>query len=141
MKILLAADGSDYTKRAAGHLAKHLGWFAGKPEIHLLHVRPPMPYPGAASYAGRAAVDEYESSEARTALEVAEKIFDKANVAYMAAWKIGDVAVGIDDYVHDHGIDLVVVGSHGHGAILGLALGSISSKVIASSTVPVMVIR
>jgi nucleotide-binding universal stress UspA family protein len=141
MRILLAADGSEYTKRAAKHLAKSLGWFARKPEIHLLHVRPPLPYPGAAAQAGKKAVQDYERDEARIALKPAEKVLDRAGVKYTAAFDVGEIPTEIGNYVRDHRIDLVVLGSHGHGALAGLALGSVASKVIATSAVPVMVIR
>jgi len=93
MRILLAADGSDYTKRAASHLAKHLDWFAGKPEIHVLHVRPPLPYPGAAAFVGRNAVEDYERDEALAALEIAGRVFEKARVEHTSAWSVGDIAV------------------------------------------------
>ena len=45
MRILLAADGSPYTQIAARHLVNHLGWFAQVPDVHIVHVQPPIPYP------------------------------------------------------------------------------------------------
>lgn len=141
MKILLAADGSDYTKRAARHLVDHLAWFARPPEIHLLHVRPPLPYPGAAARVGKKTIDDYERSESNAALAVAARILDKAGIAYQSAWSVGDVAAGIRDYAKKHRIDLVVMGSHGHGALAGLALGSVATKVIASIKQPVLIVR
>jgi nucleotide-binding universal stress UspA family protein len=74
MRILLAADGSDYTKRAARYLVEHQGWFKRPAEIHLLHVRPPLPYPGAAAVIGRKAIDKYEREESEAALRVAQKV-------------------------------------------------------------------
>ncbi len=140
MKILLAADGSDYTKRAAHHLVEHLSWFAKPPEIHLLHVRPAMPYPGAAARAGKKAIEDYGRVESRAALAVAEKVFDKAGVQYQSSWTTGDISTAIANHVKKHGIDLVVVGSHGHGALANLALGSVATKVIASVKVPVLIV-
>jgi len=141
MKILLAADGSEYTKRAAVHLVKHIGWFARRPEIHLLHVRPKLPFPGAAAFAGRKAIDKYEREEAEAALKVATRILDKASIAHEAAWKVGDVAPEIAAYCRKNGIDLVVMGSHGHGALSNLALGSVATKILATVKVPVLVVR
>ena len=141
MKILLAADGSEYTKRAARHLARHLGWFARAPEVHLLHVRPPLPYPRAAAYVGKAAVEKYEREESEAALAVAERVLRKAGIAYESEWRVGDVAATIRDYAKKNGIDLVVLGSHGHGALANLALGSVATKVIATSKQPVLIVR
>ena len=141
MKILLAADGSDYTKRAARHLVEHIGWFARQPGIHLLHVRPPLPYPGAAAYAGKEAVEKYQREESEAALAVAEKVLDKASIPYEAAWKVGDIATETGNYVKKNDIDLVVMGSHGHGAFTSLALGSVATKLLATLKVPVLIVR
>lgn len=47
MKILLAADGSKFTRHAVNYLIRHLRTFGTRPEVHLVQVRPPI--------AGRAA--------------------------------------------------------------------------------------
>lgn len=141
MKILLAADGSEYTKRAARHLAKHLAWFSTPPEVVVLYVHPLLPYPGAAAAAGRKAVEKYEREESEKCLKVARRELDKAGVAYAAKWVCGDVATEVGRFVKKNGVDMVVMGSHGHGAFLNLALGSTAAKLIATLTVPVMVVR
>ena len=140
MKILLAADGSDYTKRAAKHLARHRDWFTSA-EIHLLHVRPPLPFPGAAAAVGKKAIEDYERTQAREALAVAEKALRKAGVAFASSWVVGDVCEEIARYAKKRDIDLIVVGSHGHGALKNLALGSVATKLIATTSVPIMVVR
>lgn len=141
MKILLAADGSPHTKLAAQSLVQHAGWFAQPPEIHLLHVRPPIPYPRAEAVVGKPAVDAYHREESEAALAVAEKELRAAKVPFRSAWVVGEVAPEIDRYVKANGIDLVVMGSHGHGALANLALGSVATKCIATLDVPVMIVR
>ena len=141
MKILLAADGSPYTRIAARHLASHLRWLAKPPEVHVVHVRPPIPYPGAAAAVGGAALEKYEREESLVALRVAEKELKAANVDHESSWSVGDVATELDRYVREHGIDLVVMGSHGHGALASLALGSVAMKCIATLEVPIVIVR
>ncbi|MGZ5036136.1 MAG: universal stress protein [Usitatibacter sp.] len=141
MKILLAADGSPHTKLAAQHLVRHAGWYAAPPEIHVLHVQPPIPYPRAESVVGKAAVETYQREESEAALAVAEGELRAARVPYRSAWVVGDVAREIDRYVKANGIDLVVMGSHGHGAFVNLALGSVATKCVATLEVPVMIVR
>ena len=141
MKILLAADGSPFTRIAALHLVQHIEWFAKVPEIHIVHVHPPMPYPGAAAKAGKAAVAKYHREESEGALAVAERVLIKAGVAYTSSWEVGDVAERLAKCVKDRDIDLVIMGSHGHGALANLALGSIATKCIATLDVPIMIVR
>jgi nucleotide-binding universal stress UspA family protein len=141
MKILLAADGSPYTRNAALHVAHHLEWFAKRPEVHVVHIRPPIPYASAEAAVGRAAIDKYEREESEVALAVAEKELIAAKIPYTSAWRVGDVATELAGYVKKHGIDLVVMGSHGQGALANLALGSVATKCIATIDVPIMIVR
>ncbi|MBK9608171.1 MAG: universal stress protein [Betaproteobacteria bacterium] len=141
MKILLAADGSAFTRIAAQHLVNHIEWFAKVPEIHIVHVHPPMPYPGAAARAGKAAVAKYHREESEGALAVAEKVLVKAGLAYISYWLVGEVARELATYARARDIDLVVMGSHGHGALASLALGSVATKCIATLEVPIMIVR
>jgi nucleotide-binding universal stress UspA family protein len=141
MKILLAADGSEYTQRAAQFLAGHVAELSRKPEVFLLHVHPRMPYPGAAAAAGRGAVESYQKEQCEKALQVARAVLDGAGVGYQAEWMEGDVAECIRDYAKKIGAEMIVMGSHGHGSFLSLALGSVASKVLAATKQPVLIVR
>jgi nucleotide-binding universal stress UspA family protein len=50
-------------------------------------------------------------------------------------------AAGILHAAKDEGCDLIVLGSHGRSGIRRLMLGSVSGRVVAESTVPVLVTR
>ncbi len=163
MKILLAADGSRFTQGAARYLVRHLQWFAKPPEVHVFHVHPSSPYPGAATSADAvkiqlveeigaafaiaqkdliaSVVEKYQRSESEIALAVAQKELLAAEVPHTSAWMVGDVALLISKYVKEHAIDLVIMGTHGHGALANLALGSVVTKSIASLEVPIIVVR
>jgi nucleotide-binding universal stress UspA family protein len=52
----------------------------------------------------------------------------------------GQAAEAILQYVDDHNIDMVVMGTHGeHGGVVG-GLGSVASKVLQRSSVPVLMV-
>ena len=140
MNILLAADGSPYTRRAARYLAEHLRDYARAPKIHVLHVHPPLPFARAARVVGTAAVERYQREESEKALAVAYKQLPTAKVKCTTAWVVGDVAGEVSAYVKRHGIDLVVMGSRGRGAFAGMALGSTATKILAATKVPVLVV-
>ena len=61
----------------------------------------------------------------------------------MEARLVEDVATvsGIVQTAKSEGADLIVVGSHGRTGIARLMLGSVASKVVAESPVPVLVTR
>ena len=141
MKILLAVDGSEYSRRAASFVVKHLSWLAQPPELHLLHVHAPIPYPGAAAAAGKGAVEKYQREESEAALAVAQKELATANVPSKSSWRVGDVVEEIARYVEQNAIDLVVVGSHGRGPLAALALGSVAMKILATVKTPALIIR
>ena len=140
MKILLAADGSAYTTRAAVWLVQSVGALAKAPEIHLLHVHAPIPYPGVVRVIGRKAIRDYQRDESRKALAVAEKVLRKAKLAHKSTWLVGDIAETVADYVARCRIDLVVMGSHGHSPWVGLALGSVATKLVSRLHAPILVV-
>jgi nucleotide-binding universal stress UspA family protein len=141
MNILLAADGSDYTKRAAKYLADYVTGLAKAPTVHVLHVHGALPYGRAAAVVGRKAIEKYQAEECEMALVPARKELDKAGVEYDAHWVIGDVAEQVKAFVKKNGIDLIVMGSHGHGAFTSFAVGSTGAKILAACKTPVLIVR
>ena len=142
MKILLAADGSSHTKLAALHLATLAGALAKPPEVHLLNVHAPLPYAGAAAAtSGAETVRRYHKEECEAALAVAEHVLRKAGVAFTSHWVVGDAAREIESFCTQHDIGLIVMGSHGHGALRTLTIGSFADLVLRNTRVPVTVVR
>lgn len=145
MNILLAADGSLFTTKAADFVVTHLDWLKSTPKIHILHVKQALPSGLATSRArallGEDAVNNYYKEEATVALAVAEQPFLLKDIPFLSAYKVGDVVSEIAQYVEKNAIDVIVMGSHGHGALAGVILGSVSSKVLATTTVPVLIVR
>lgn len=146
MKILFPVDGSDYSLRAAHFLVAHLAWFKTYPELHLLHVKLPIP-PGlaltrAAAVLGDNVVDQYYAEEAGEAMAGARAVLDAHRIPFQVHWCVGDVATEISRHAGELGAELIVMGSHGHGAFRNLVLGSVTTKVLASETaMPVLIVR
>ena len=47
----------------------------------------------------------------------------------------------INQYAKAHEIDLIVMGTHGHGAVQRMLLGSVAEKVVRTASCPVLTVR
>ena len=141
MKILIAVDGSPYSIKAVKHVIKHFDWFSAPPELHLLHVKLPLPPGRARSFLGNDVVDKYFREESEAALAPSEKLLRKKDIPFRTGYKVGDIANEIQAYVKKNKIDMIVMGSHGHSALTNLVMGSTATKVLASTDVPVLIVR
>jgi nucleotide-binding universal stress UspA family protein len=140
MKILVAADGSKYTRQAVKYMLDHLDMLGAAPEIHLLHVRPPLPGRAAAAL-GRNVVRSYYDSETEKALGAARRTLEKGGIKFKELHAVGDPGEVVAAQARRGKYSLVIMGSHGHGALANLMLGSTASKVLANCKVPTLIIR
>lgn len=140
MKILLAADGSKFTGSAVRHLIKHRAEFGTKPDIHLVHVQNPLPSRAAVAVGG-AALRSYYVEESRKAMNAAARALKKKGIPYREICLIGDPGASIAAYAKKRKVSLILMGSHGQGAVSSFVLGSVVRKVLAGCKVPVLIVR
>src|SRR5512143_1771979 len=141
MKILIAVDGSANSLTAIEGLLKRLEWFRAPVEAVLVYVHPPLPYKHAAAWAGKEAIHSYYEEESDAALAAARALLDDHRVAYTVEKRVGDAADEIVKFAASGGYDLVVMGTHGHTALANLVMGSVATKVLAISKVPVLFMK
>ncbi len=140
MKILLAVDGSSYSKKMLGYLAAHNEWLGAAHAYTVLHVASAMPQ-RAAAVLPRDEVKAYYAEESEKVLKpvrafLAQKKFDATFVS-----KVGVAAEVIAKLAEDGHFDLLIMGSHGHSSIGNLVLGSVATRVLAHCGTPVLLIR
>jgi len=121
--------------------ADHATWFRDTPEITLLHAHPPIPYKAAAAWAGHEAVARYYAEESDEALAGAAQVLTARGVAFAIEKCVGDPTSEIVRHAEAEKFELVVMGTHGHTALANLVLGSVASKVLARSNVPVLFMK
>lgn len=130
MKILLAVDGSPPSLRATTALLQHIQWFREPPEIHLLHVHPPIPIGFVKQHVSQDLIDSHYREEGETALAPARQQLDAARITYQIHLHVGDPAELIVKLARQFGCDLICIGTHGRGGVSGMVLGSVAHKVL-----------
>ena len=140
MKILLAVDGSKYTKKMLAYLTTHDELFGGDNEYVAFTVQSPLP-PRARAAVGKEIVDGYYKDEATKVLDPVVKYLTRHNLTTRSDWKTGPAGETIAKMADSGKFDLVVMGSHGHGSLVNLVMGSVATKVLANCGAPVLLVR
>lgn len=141
--ILLATDGSAASEHAA-QLAVDLARVHGA-KLTALYVVDPYPYLGLGE-ANPMGYQAYMSAALQHAAAAHQKVMalcEKAPKVPFQTRVEEDVAAatGIVQAARQAEADLVVVGSHGRTGVARLMLGSVATKVVAESPIPVLVAR
>ncbi|MDB5750697.1 MAG: UspA domain protein [Ramlibacter sp.] len=142
--ILLATDGSpacDQAARVAIGLARTHD--AGLTAVYVID---PFPYLGMGQtnpMGFQAYISAAHSHAGRALARVAELCDDGGEPTPLETRIVEEAtaAHGIAQTAHDEGADLIVMASHGHGALRKIVLGSVTTRVLAEATVPVLVVR
>ena len=138
-KILVATDVSEYSRRALEtglELARKFN-----AEVELLYVMyDQMVYSFGVADSYVAAPEQVER-EGDLALEATLKGIDISGVILKKKKLHGHPSNVIIKEVENENIDLVVMGSHGYGAIVGSMLGSVSQKVLHGAKCSVLIVK
>ena len=140
MKILVPVDGSPFTKRMLAYLAAHDEWLGEAHQYTLLHVAPAVP-PRAAAVLDKAVLQAHYAEESEKVFKPIRSFFGKQKLKADFVAKVGPAADTIATAATKGKFDLLMMGSHGHGLLGSLVLGSVTTRVMAQCEVPVLIIR
>jgi len=140
MKILVAADGSACSKRMLAYLAAHDEWLGAQHEYTVLTVVPRVPARAAAALP-KDVLKAHHEEEAERVLKPIRSFFAKQGLKADFVAKTGAAAEAIAAMAAKGRYSLLMMGSHGHGALGNLVLGSVATKVMAQCATPVLLVR
>ena len=140
MKILIAVDGSDYTKRMLAYLAAHDEWFGKDHSYTVFHGVLAVPH-RAAAFVGQKVVQEYYDSDAELVFRPIRAFLAQQGIEAEFVHSVGHVADSIAETASAGKFDVVVMGSRGHSDVVNMVLGSVTTRVLAKCSVPVLLIR
>ncbi len=138
-KILIATDGSEYTKNAVDYgidLAKNTG-----AELHAIYVVDTAAF---ASIPMDAAWESMYELLRQEGDEATKYVADKAEVLGLEVDRNtieGHPADEIIKYAENNSMSIIVMGTLGKSGLDRFLLGSVAEKVVRNSKIPVLVVR
>jgi nucleotide-binding universal stress UspA family protein len=140
VKVLFAADGSKFTKKALAFLVTHESLAGPEDEVVVLNVQPPVP-PRVKSMVGAATVNAYYRDEAKNVLAPIERFLKRHELRFRTAWVVGSPPTEVVRAAHREQAHMIVMGTHGHGLLGRALMGSVAQRVVTDCDVPVLLVK
>ena len=138
IKLLLAIDGSKPSQRAAEHVIR---LDASGLELSALLLNVPPNLARSRSRAQRRVDMLRALNEWEKATRPAIALLERAHVPYRSYRRSGAPADAILKFVREKECEAIVMGTRGLGAVSGVVLGSVATKVVRLARVPVTLVK
>jgi len=147
-RVGVAVDGSEYGLAGVRYVLKNRDLFGPVPNLTLIHVVPDFlaAVPGLAKMPTRTFSPDQTAGDQSAVFEAAvapaRTLLKRAGLVAGEVRLIGNApGEEIAAYARKNKLDMLVMGSRGHGAIASLVLGSDATRVAARCETPLLLIR
>jgi len=148
LKIGIAVDGSRYGLAAVKYVLRHGALFGAKPDVTVIHVASDLAGAVMPDMSG-IALPPFSDAEVRalqkksfeTAVAPVRRLLAKGGVTAAEVCLVGNPGDELSAYAKKKKLDVLVMGSHGYGAFKAAVMGSVATRVMAHSAVPLLLIR
>lgn len=148
LNVGIAIDGSRYGREAIKYVLRHFELFGARPVLTLIHVTADFAGAAMPDMAGLAlpAFSETEvvalqKKSFEAAVASARKLLAKAKVSATEICLVGNPGDELSAFARKSKLDVLVMGSHGHGAFRAAVLGSVATRVAAHCDLPLLLVR
>jgi nucleotide-binding universal stress UspA family protein len=142
MKMLVAVDGSAHARRAIDTVAKLAPQIVGGVRVVLLHVGVPMVYYGELPPYDMGALEQAQREQRERVLAEALADARAGGLSELSALSaVGEPAAEILRIAAEQGVDQIVMGTHGRGALGSLFIGSVAQRVLHGAKLPVLLVH
>ena len=140
MKILLPVDGSEHSDRATRHLIALLQGCSDH-QVLLINVQAPIDAPEVRSHMRADEIEAMQTARGGDALASARALLEKAGIAYVPDVLLGPIAETIAQYAVEQGCEKIMMGTRGLGAFGGALMGSVTTRLLHLTDLPVTLVK
>ncbi len=138
-RILIATDGSRASRQAVQRGLDLASQEDG--EVYVVHVAPAVDVVPGNGFGMTGAIAHTISAADRAPLDAAVELAEQRGFDVAPVLLTGDPVNEIVTFADSEDVDLIVIGSRGHGALASAMLGSVSLGVLHETRRPVLVVR
>ncbi len=88
-----------------------------------------------------AKIEEIQKADQKLLEDAINAVGQRKGVAITTALLHGNVAAAIIEFSKENDVDLIVVGTKGHGVLEELLMGSVTRNLVSLSRIPVLVVK
>lgn len=137
---LVAVDGSLPALRAVDHVVHEAAGAGPPPTILLVNAQTPLPS-DVARFVSSTVLQDYHREAGDGALASARQKLAAAGITCSPHILLGEPATTIVDFAREQHCTLIIVGARGLGSLAGALLGSVTTRVIHLTDLPVLVVK
>jgi nucleotide-binding universal stress UspA family protein len=137
---LVPFDGSASAARALQHALAQLSGHGGT-ELHLLNVQMPVVHTFPSKLVSPDLIEQELRHQGEAVLVQADATLGATEVTIVRHVRVGHPATEIAACAAEQGCDAIVMGTRGMGAMAGMLLGSVATKVVHLSPAPVTLVK
>jgi len=141
MKIQIPLDGSANANRALDYVIGNIATLKEQPQLLLLNVQWNVATGNVKLFINQDVINDYYRELGLAALQQGRAALEAAKLPYQYHISIGTPAEAIVQYAIEQNADQIVMCKQGQGGLQSLLLGSVVSKVLHLSSLPVLLVK
>ncbi|MDT8989295.1 universal stress protein [Curvibacter sp. APW13] len=137
---LVPIDGSDHSIHALKLAISEAQARLTTPKLMLLNVQLPLPS-DVTRFIDGGTIDEFHREAGERAVQAAKDLVEATGLAHSVHIVVGSVASTIVAFGSSNACTRIVMGTHGHSSVAAMIMGSVTTKVLHQSTLPVLLTK
>ncbi|MBE0473473.1 universal stress protein [Rhodoferax sp.] len=137
---LIAIDGSVSFLKVIDYVITEAASRVTPAQLLLVNVQAPLSG-DITRFIDQKVVKDFHRETGEATLAQARQKLEAAGMAYSSHIMVGETVRTLIEFAQDKACSLIIMGARGLGNVAGLLLGSIATKVVKLSTVPVLLVK